>query len=93
MGRRQKKFTHQQIAERERIEGELSIIKPIEIDALRLGSADGFLDYFLSMRDLYSRRIDAYLELEKHHKRVYGFNRYAEYDSFRSCVKKLYKVL
>jgi hypothetical protein len=86
MGRHIKHLTESQLARRNRIEAELSAIPAISASARKLTSQEGFIDYFLDMRDLYQSYLEAYERLEDFHIAVTGQRRYSEYDSFRKVL-------
>jgi hypothetical protein len=88
MGRHIKHLTESQLARRNRIEAELSAIPAISASARKLTSADGFVDYFLEMQDLYSSQREAYERLEDFHIEVTGHRRYSEFNSFRRVLAR-----
>ena len=69
-----------------RIETELSSIPKQHPMIAKITSAEGFVDYYLSMRDLYNTQLEAYERLEDFHIAITGKRRYAEFDSFRVVV-------
>jgi hypothetical protein len=91
MGRHIKQLTESQLARRNRIEAELSAIPAISASARKLTSADGFVDYFLEMQDLYSSQREAYERLEDFHIEVTGQRKYSEYDSFKKVFQRYMK--
>ncbi len=88
MTRHTKKYTDSQLARRTRVEAELSAIPAIPAAARKLTSQEGFIDYFLDMRDLYQSYIEAYERLEDFHIAVTGQRKYSEYDSFRKVLQR-----
>ena len=88
MTKHKKKFTDRQLSERERIETELSSIPKQHPMIAKITSAEGFVDYYLSMRDLYNTQLEAYERLEDFHIAITGRRRYAEFDSFRVVVMR-----
>ena len=88
MTKHKKKFTTRQLSERERIETELSSIPKQHPMIAKITSAEGFVDYYLSMRDLYNTQLEAYERLEDFHIAITGKRRYAEFDSFRVVVMR-----
>lgn len=91
MGRHRKRHTASQSVRRERIESELSSIPAIHPAARKLTSTEGFIDYFLEMRDLYQAYYDAYERLEEFHVAVTGSRRYSEYGSFQRIMRRYLK--
>lgn len=75
---------------RECVEAELSAIPTLDPRIAGLISAEGFIDYYLQMENLYSSQREAYERLEDFHITVTGRRRYSEYNSFR---KVLYRQL
>ena len=57
----------------------------------KLLSAEGFLSYFLELRQLFPTYEQAYEELEAQHERITGKWMYAEYDTFRRVYKRWLK--
>lgn len=88
MARHKKRFTENQITERNRIEQELNAIPPMHPNARKITTAQGFTDYFLQMRDLYNTHPEAYERLEEFHIAITGRRKYSEYDSFRGIYNK-----
>lgn len=88
MGKHKKKFSDRQLQERARIESELSQIEPMCTLARKITSVEGFVDYYLQMRDLYDTQMEAYERLEDFHIAITGRRRYSEYDSFRVVVMR-----
>lgn len=88
MARHKKKFSVRQLSERLRIETELSTIPKQHPMVTRITSVGGFVDYYLSMRDLYNTQIEAYEHLEGIHIAITGKRRYAEFASFRVVVSR-----
>ncbi len=88
MTRHTKKYTDSQLARRTRVEAELSAIPAIPAAARKLTSQEGFIDYFLDMRDLYQSYLEAYERLEDFHIAVTGQRRYSEYDSFKKVFQR-----
>ena len=88
MGKHKKKYTDRQLKERAKIELELSQIKPMCELARKITSAEGFVDYYLQMRDLYDTQQDAYERLEDFHIAITGRRRYSEFDSFRVVINR-----
>lgn len=91
MGRHNKRYTANQSARRSRVEAELSSIPAIDPAARKLTSTEGFIDYFLEMRDLYQAYTDAYERLEEFHVAVAGYRRYSEYGSFQRVMRRYLK--
>lgn len=91
MTKHRKKFTDRQLAERTKIESELSQIPKQHPDVARITSPDGFVDYFLRMRHLYDTQVEAYERLEDFHIAITGKRRYAEFDSFRNILYRYIK--
>ncbi len=54
----------------------------------KLLSIEGFIDYFLEMRDLYQTYTEAYERLEEYYVIVTGARRYAEFDTFRRTLRR-----
>ncbi len=73
---------------RERIESELQAIPTIDPVLARLLSTEGFVDYYLEMRDLYSSQREAYERLEDFYISVTGYRRYSEFNSFRKVLTR-----
>ncbi len=88
MTRHTKKYTDSQLARRTRVEAELSAIPAIPAAARKLTSQEGFIDYFLDMRDLYQSYLEAYERLEDFHITVTGQRKYSEYDSFKKVFQR-----
>ncbi len=88
MGKHKKRFTERQLQRRKKIENELSQIEPMCDLARKITSAEGFVDYYLQMRDLYDTQVEAYERLEDFHIAITGRRRYSEYDSFRMIVTR-----
>ncbi len=88
MGRHEKRYTASQLARRERIESELSAVPSIHPAARKLISFEGFIDYFLEMRDVYSSHVEAYERLEDFYEAVTGWRRYSEFESFRKVMRR-----
>ena len=88
MGRHTKRYTDSQLARRTRVEAELSAIPAIPAAARKLTSQEGFIDYFLDMRDIYQSYLEAYERLEEFHIAVTGRRRYAEFDTFRRTLRR-----
>ncbi len=88
MTRHTKRYTDSQLARRTRVEAELSAIPAIPAAARKLTSQEGFIDYFLDMRDLYQSYLEAYERLEDFHIAVTGRRRYAEFDTFRRTLRR-----
>ena len=65
--------------ERERIEKELDSIATISPEAARILTTEGFLAYFVSMREIYPSYLDAYECLEGYYLKITGSRRYSEY--------------
>ncbi len=91
MTRHTKKYTDSQLARRTRVEAELSAIPAIPAAARKLTSQEGFIDYFIDMRDLYQSYLEAYERLEDFHIAVTGQRKYSEYDSFRKVLGRYMK--
>lgn len=85
--------TPQRVARRERIESELAAILPMDPAMKKLLSAEGFIDYFFEMQDLYPSQLEAYERLEDFYINVTGQRRYAEFDSFRKVVERKLKKI
>ncbi len=88
MTKHKKKSTPRQLSERERIETELSSIPKQHPKIAKITSAEGFVDYYLSTRDLYNTQLEAYERLEDFHIAITGKRRYAEFDSFRVILNR-----
>jgi hypothetical protein len=88
MGRHTKRYTDSQLARRTRVEAELSAIPAIPTAARNLTSLEGFIDYYLDMRDLYQSYLEAYERLEDFHIAIAGHRRYSEFDSFRRTLRR-----
>ncbi len=88
MARHTKKYTDSQLARRTRVEAELSAIPAIPAAARKLTSQEGFINYFLDMRDLYQSYLEAYERLEDFHIAVTGHRKYSEYDSFKKVFQR-----
>ncbi len=88
MARHKKELSAYQIKERNRIEQELSSIPKQNPLVAKIMSPEGFIDYYLSMRDLYDTQQEAYERLEDFHVTIAGKTKYAEYDSFRVVVSR-----
>lgn len=86
-----KNITPQMLAEQQRIEQEQSSIPPLTASQRRLISTDGFLDYYLNMRDLYPSYMEAYERLEELHERITGRRKYSEFNSFKVQLSKYLK--
>jgi hypothetical protein len=91
MGRHTKRYSDSQLARRTRVEAELSAIPVIPAAARKLTSLEGFIDYFLDMRDLYQSYVEAYERLEEFYVTVTGQRRYSEYDSFKKVFQRYMK--
>ena len=91
MTRHTKRYTDSQLARRTRVEAELSAIPAIPAAARKLTSQEGFIDYFLDMRDLYQSYLEAYERLEDFHIAVTGQRRYSEYESFQRVLGRYLK--
>ena len=86
-----RKVTEEQVQIRERIMAELVGIPALSPAARKLLSAEGFLSYFLELRQLFPTYEQAYEELEAQHERITGKWMYAEYDTFRRVYKRWLK--
>ena len=91
MTRHTKRYTDSQLVRRTRVEAELSAIPAIPTAARKLTSQEGFIDYFLDMRDLYQSYLEAYERLEDFHIAVTGQRRYSEYESFQRVLGRYLK--
>lgn len=89
MTKHRKKFSDRQLAERTKIESELSAIPSLHPSIRKITSVEGFADYYLRMRDLYDTQLEAYERLEDFHIAITGKRRYSEFDSFRRIVDRL----
>ncbi len=78
-------------ARRERFEAELSAIPRIPPAFLKLSSPEGFADYYLEIRDLYPSCREAYERLEDFYLAATDRRRYAEFDSFRTVLRRQLK--
>ncbi len=92
MGKHKRRFSERQLRERERLEAELAEIEPMCELARRLTSAEGFVDYYLEMRDLYHTQQEAYERLEDFHVAITGRRRYSEFDSFRVVCNRYFSI-
>lgn len=88
MAKHRRKFSECQLAERVRIESELSTIPPLHPAIRKITSAEGFADYYLRMRDFYDTQLEAYERLEDFHIAITGKRRYSEFDSFRVLLDR-----
>ena len=79
------------VARRKKIESELSAIPRMDPAMKKLLSAEGFIDYFFKMQDLYPSQLAAYERLEDFHINVAGRRRYSEFDSFRKVIERKLK--
>ena len=86
-----RKVTEEQVQIRERIMAELGDIPALTPAAQKLLTAEGFLSYFLELRQLFPTYEEAYEELEAQHERITGRWMYAEYDTFRRVYKRWMK--
>lgn len=86
-----RKVSEEQVRQREQLARELGAITALSPAARKLLSAEGFLDYFLKTRMLFSTYEDAYYFLEEQHERLTGEWMYSEYDSFRAVYKRWLK--
>lgn len=87
-----KKLTPRMLAEQQRIEQELSEI-PTAGNLKKLLSLDGFVDYYLEMREVYTTHLEAYEALESHYERITGRRRYSEFHSFRVSLDRYVALL
>lgn len=83
--------TPHKVARREKVESELSAIPPMDPAMKKLLSAEGFIDYFFEMQDLYPSQLEAYERLEDFYINVTGHRRYSEFDSFRKTLDRRLK--
>lgn len=71
---------------RETIEAEFRAVGTIPAVFLRLISVEGFIDYYLEMRELYPTYREAYERLEDFYIDLTGHRRYSEFSSFRRVM-------
>ena len=88
MATRKKKLSERQLKTRASLETSLGQIPPMCEQLRKITTAEGFVDYYLSMRDLYETYAEAYERLEGFHIAITGRRRYAEFQSFRVVVKR-----
>jgi hypothetical protein len=91
MGRHTNYFSESRLARRTRIEAELAAIPVVDPAARKLTCAEGFIDYFLDMRDLYRSYPEAYERLEEFYVTVVGQRRYSDYESFQRVLGRRMK--
>lgn len=82
-----RKLTPTQIAVRERYEREISAIPHIPMITRRFLSFEGFVEYYLVMRDLYPSYEECYETLEFYYQEISGRRMYAEFPAFRLAIR------
>ncbi|MFI3299244.1 MAG: hypothetical protein R3Y49_05535 [Rikenellaceae bacterium] len=91
MSRIKKNFTTKELNLRSKIEAELNAIPHQNPTIARFGTLEGFSEYYQRMENLYPTKQEAYERLEDFHIKVFGYRRYAEYNSLREMIARLYR--
>ncbi|MFR9500657.1 MAG: hypothetical protein SNH18_09470 [Rikenellaceae bacterium] len=88
MPRPKRILTQKHEVEVKRLNEKLSKIEPVSAEARQLLTTDGFINYYLEMRNLYSSYLEAYEVLEEHYTRITGRRRFSDFDSLRRAISR-----
>ncbi len=88
MAKRKTKFTQKELDMRAKIEQELNAIPHQNPIVARFSSFEGFSEYYQRMENLYPTKQEAYERLEDFYIKVFGYRRYAEFNSLREMISR-----